>query len=245
MSEACLRIAMWSGPRTISTALMRAWGNRADTAVVDEPFYGYYLATTGLDHPGRDAVIAAQPSDWRDVVAAITGPAPDGKPIWYQKHMAHHLLAEVDRAWLERMTHCFLIRDPAEVLASYTRVRARVTLAELGLPQQVEIFERARARTGRVPPVIDARDVLADPRAQLTGLCAAVGVPFDEAMLTWPAGRRASDGVWAEHWYAAVERSTGFAPYRPPAEPLAEELRPLALAARPHYEHLRRHRLAA
>lgn len=238
-----LRLAMWSGPRNISTAMMRAWGNRPDAAVLDEPLYGYYLATTGLDHPGRDDVIASQPSDWPDVVAALTGPMPDGKAIFYQKHMTHHLLEAVDRAWLAKMTNCFLIRDPVEVLASYTRVRGDATLEDLGLPQQVEIFETEMALTGAVPPVLDARDVLEHPRDLLDRLCSAVGVPFDERMLSWPPGRRGTDGIWAEHWYAKVEASTGFAPYRPPGEPLAGALRPLAEAAAPYYRRLYEHRM--
>ncbi len=238
-----LRLAMWSGPRNISTAMMRAWGNRPDAVVLDEPFYGYYLAATGLDHPGRHDIIASQPSDWRDVVAALTDPVPGGKAIVYQKHMTHHLLEAVDRAWLAEMTNCFLIRDPVEVLASYARVRSAVTLEDLGLPQQVEIFEAERAHGGAVPPVLDARDVLEHPRALLERLCAAVGIAFDERMLCWPPGRRDTDGVWAEHWYAKVEVTTGFAPYRAPTEPLADVLKPLAEAAAPYYRWLYEHRM--
>jgi hypothetical protein len=233
-----VRIAMWSGPRNISTAMMRAWENRADTAVCDEPLYGHYLLATGLDHPGRDEVIASQATDWRAVVAALTGPIPDGKAISYQKHMAHHLLPVIERGWLDRVVNCFLIRRPEEVLASYVRTRDDPTLADLGFAQQGEIFERVCERTGRVPPILDARDVLEHPRKMLTLLCAAVGVPFSESMLSWPAGRRDSDGVWAKYWYAGVERSTGFAPYRPPGEPLADRLRPLADACEPYYRRL-------
>src|SRR5690606_35497938 len=144
-----VRIAMWSGPRNISTAMMRAFENRPDTAVADEPLYGHYLLATGLDHPGRAAVIAAQETDWRKVAAMLTGSVPDGRRIWYQKHMAHHLLPEIGRDWLDRLTNCFLIRDPQEVLASYVKTRAQPTLFDLGLPQQVEIFEHVRAQIGR------------------------------------------------------------------------------------------------
>jgi hypothetical protein len=239
-----VRIAMWSGPRNISTAMMRAWENRPDTAVRDEPLYGHYLLATGLDHPGRDAVIAAQPTDWRTVVAALTGPIPDGRAISYQKHMAHHLLPGIDRGWLDRVVNCFLIRNPGDVLASYVRTRDDPTLADLGFAQQVEIFERVGERTGRVAPILEARDVLENPRRMLTLLCEAVGVPFSDRMLSWPAGRRNSDGVWAKHWYASVERSTGFAPYRPPTEPLADPLRSLADACEPYYRRLYQCRLA-
>jgi hypothetical protein len=240
-----IRIAMWSGPRNISTALMRAFENRPDTVVTDEPLYGHYLLRTGLDHPGREAVIAAQETDWRTVTAALTGPVPGGGRIWYQKHMAHHLLPEIGRDWLDLLTNCFLIRDPRQVLASYVRTRTQPTLADVGLSQQVEIFEHVRARTGRAPPVLDARDVLADPRRMLGLLCAALGIPFSERMLAWPAGPRPSDGVWGVHWYQSVWRSTGFRPYRSPSTPLPEALQGLAEACAPYYRMLHAHRLGA
>ena len=152
--------------------------------------------------------------------------------------MAHHLLPVIDRGWLDRVVNCFLIRKPEEVLASYVRTRDDPTLADLGLAQQAEIFERVVDRSGQVPPILDARDVLEHPRRMLTLLCAAVGVPFSETMLSWPAGPRATDGVWSRHWYASVERSTGFAAYRPPREPLVDRLRPLAAACQPYYRNL-------
>ena len=231
------RVAMWSGPRNISTAMMRSFGSRADTVVVDEPFYAHYLAVTGLDHPGRDAVLASQPNRWEDVAAALTGPLPAGVEVFYQKHMAHHLLPGMGRSWLAGLTHAYLIRDPAHVVASYARVRDEPTLADLGYPQQLEIF---RAYGG---PVVDAADVLRDPAGTLRRLCAALGIPFDEAMLHWPAGPRDTDGVWAPHWYAAVQGSTGFAPYRPAPADVPARLRPLVAAARPYYDELAAHRL--
>jgi Sulfotransferase domain len=237
-----VRIAMWSGPRNISTALMRAFENRSDTAVTDEPLYGHFLLRTGLDHPGREEVIRAQETDWQKVTAALLGPVPDGKPIWYQKHMTHHLLPEIGRAWLDRLTNCFLIRDPHAVLASYVRTRAQPSLEDLGLPQQVELFEQLHARTGRAPPVVDAADVLTDPSRTLGLLCQAIGIPFSQRMLSWPAGRRPTDGVWAPHWYASVWRSTGFRPYRP-APALPTRIRPLADACRPLYRRLHAYRL--
>jgi hypothetical protein len=212
------RIAMWSGPRNISTALMRSWENRPDTFVTDEPFYAHYLAATGLDHPGRNEVIASQERDWRKVAARLTGPVPDGKPIWYQKQMAHHLLPGMEGEWLESLEHCFLIRDPAEMLTSLLHFLPEPTLADTGLPQQVALFDRVASRGRRPPPVLDARDVLTDPEGMLRRLCAALRLPFTEAMLSWPPGRRETDGVWAEHWYAAVERTTTFQPYRPKEE---------------------------
>ena len=236
---------MWSGPRTISTALLRAFENRPDTVVTDEPLYGHYLRTTGLDHPARAAVIAAQPEGWREVVARLSGPVPDGRRVWYQKHMTHHLLPQIGRDWLLRLTNCFLIRDPRLVLASYVRTRAAPTLEDLGLPQQLAIFEQLRAASGRAPPVLDAGDVLADPRRLLGSLCDLVGIPFSERMLAWPAGPRPSDGVWAPYWYASVWRSTGFRPEQPPAARLPAALEPLAESCEPYYRRLHAHRLEA
>jgi Sulfotransferase domain len=233
------RIAMWSGPRTVSTALMRSFENRTDTIVVDEPLYGYYLATTGIDHPGADEIIASMSSDWRTVLAGLTGaPLPAGVSVYYQKHMTHHLLPEIDRAAFAGLKHAFLIRDPRRLLASYARVRSQPTLADLGLEQQAEIF---RTFGG---PVIDSADILRDPPAALEALCDALGIGFDPAMLSWPAGPRPTDGVWAKYWYDNVWRSTGFGPYRESATAdLPPELEPLAAVCQPYYDELAAHRL--
>ena len=229
---------MWSGPRTISTALMRAWENRPDTVVVDEPLYGFYLARSGVPHPGRDEIIQCMPDDWRGVVDQLcSAPLPAGKTVYYQKHMTHHLLPEVDRGELRALRHAFLIRDPRQLLASYARVRAEPVLADLGLPQQVEIF---RLLGG---PVVDAGDVLRQPQAMLAALCGALGVPFDPVMLSWPAGPRPTDGVWARYWYDGVRRSTGFGSYREPAADLAPALEPLARQCQPFYDEMSAHRL--
>ena len=238
-----LRIAMWSGPRNISTAMMRAWENRPDTVVCDEPLYGHYLLRTGSDHPGREEVIASQETDWRKVIAALTGPIPSGKSIFYQKHMTLHLLPEIDRGWLDKVVNCFLIRDPREVAASYARTRFDPTIHDLGYPQQAEIFDLVRAHTGQVPPVLDSRDVLENPRRMLGLLCDAVGVPFSEVMLNWPPGRRPTDGVWAAYWYGSVEKSTGFARHPPKTSALSDALRPVAEACEPFYRRLHANRL--
>jgi len=240
-----VRIAMWSGPRNISTAMMRAFENRPDAAVVDEPFYAAYLAVTGLDHPMREAVLASQPTDWRAVAAALTGQVPGGRPVFYQKHMTHHMLEGFGLDWADACRNAFLIRAPEAVLASYVVKRQGVTLADIGVARQRELFEREADRLGAAPPVIEGRDVLADPRRALSVLCSALGIAFDEAMLAWPAGRRDTDGVWAPAWYDAVERSTGFSPPGPEADlaDLPDALRRLADAARPHYERLAAFRL--
>ncbi|MDT4914791.1 MAG: hypothetical protein QOC66_3919 [Pseudonocardiales bacterium] len=202
-----VRLAVWSGPRNISTALMRSWENRPDCRVVDEPLYAYYLAETKLNHPGRDEVIAAGETSWAAVVAELTAPTVG---IYYQKHMTHHLIPRLPRDWIGSLTNVLLIRDPAEVVASYVRSRADVLAEDIGLVQQAELHDQL----GGAPPVIDAADFLRDPEGYLRWLCSYIDVDFSEAMLRWPAGPRASDGVWAPYWYRAVLSSTGFEPYR-------------------------------
>jgi len=238
------RIAMWSGPRTLSTALMRSFENRPDAVVVDEPLYGYYLADTGIAHPGRDEILASMPTTWPEVVQELTsGPLPPGKTVYYQKHMTHHLLPGVDRGRLAGLRHAFLIRDPRRLLASYAKVREAPTMADLGLERQVEIYRRFGG------PVIDAADLAATPSESLEALCAALAIPFDPAMLTWPAGPRPSDGIWAKHWYARVWASTGFTPPKQPAratEPAAlpAHLEDLAARCQPFYDELAAYRLS-
>jgi sulfotransferase family protein len=243
MPRDSIRIAMWSGPRNISTAMMRSFENRDDTVVADEPFYAAYLAATGLDHPMREAVLASQPWDWRDVAKDLL--APQARPVFYQKHMTHHMLPEFGLDWTRQCRNAFLIRAPEEVLSSYAEKRAEVSLADIGFVQQGELFDREADRLGHAPAVIESGDVLSNPRAALVGLCGALGIPFSEKMLAWPPGRRASDGVWAPAWYDAVERSTGFGAAREKAKPpLAESLKPIAAAARPYYERLAAHKIA-
>jgi hypothetical protein len=238
-----LRIAMWSGPRNISTAMMRAWENRGDCAVSDEPLYAHYLHATGADHPVREEVMTAGETDWRKVVASLHGPAPEGKPIWYQKHMCHHLLPGMDLNWIDTLTNVLLIRDPAEVVASYLRARGTVSAEEIGLPQQAELYERLSAGQGGPPPVIDASDFLHDPAGHLHALCSLLGIDYTERMLNWPAGPRASDGVWASHWYHAVWNSTGFEHPRPRSENLDAGASQVVEQCRGFYEMLRVHRL--
>jgi Sulfotransferase domain len=238
-----LRLAVWSGPRNISTAMMRAWENRGDCAVVDEPLYAHYLAHTGLDHPGREAVIAAGETDWRKVAAQLTGPIPGGKAIWYQKHMTHHLLPHIERGWLAHLTHAFLIRDPREVILSYVKSRPSVSAEDIGVTQQLEIFEHVRRLGGVTPPVLDAAEFLQAPERQLRALCERLGTAFTARMLAWPSGPRASDGVWAPYWYAAVLRSGGFEPYRPRERTVPPALRGVVAAVMPAFETLYAHRL--
>jgi hypothetical protein len=244
MTAAPIRIAMWSGPRNISTAMMRSWGNRADTAVVDEPLYAYYLEKTGKEHPMAAEVIAQGETDWRKAVARIIKePIPGGKRIYFQKQMTHHLLPGIDRAWIVDLTNCFLIRDPREVILSYIKKNPDPELADLGFVQQCEIFNFVRERTNSVPPVVAADDVLRNPERMLRLLCEAIGVDFDKAMLSWPPGLRETDGIWAKHWYDAVARSTSFAPYKPREGKVPDSLKAIYERCCECYEQLHQHRL--
>src|SRR5438445_9929431 len=248
-----IRIAMWSGPRNISTALMRSWGNRLDTLVIDEPFYAYYLKTTDKAHPGAEEVIANGETDWRKVVERLTGPIPDGKRILYQKQMTHHLLPEIDREWIVALTNCFLIRDPREVILSYIKKNSDPELEDLGFVQQCEIFEflvgtsrrdvRGRRSAPSLPVVIDAKDILENPERILRHLCDAVGVSFDKAMLSWSPGLRETDGIWAKHWYDDVARSTSFQPYKPRKGDVPDRFHEIYERCQNCYQKLYQHRL--
>jgi hypothetical protein len=231
-----IRLAVWSGPRNISTALMRSWENRPDTRVVDEPLYAYYLHETGLDHPGRDEVIAAGETSLPEVVKQLTAPV---EGVFYQKHMTHHLLPETPRDWIPALTNVLLIRDPAEVVASYLRSRAEVAVEDIGVVQQTALYDQLRGDV----PVIDAADFLRDPENHLRWLCDYIGVDFTDRMLHWPAGPRASDGVWAPYWYDAVLASTGFEPYRPRMVELSGQALEVAERARADYDRLHASRL--
>jgi hypothetical protein len=238
-----IRIAMWSGPRNLSTAMMRSFGSRADTFVSDEPFYGCFLKESGADHPMRDEVIAAMDCDWYSVIEDLQGSSGDGKLVWYQKHMWHHMVGPVGYDDFNGFTHAFLIRSPERMIASYLRKREAAAFEDFGLQRQAEFFEREADRLGHAPPVIDANDVLRNPESVLSRLCAALGISWDAAMLAWPPGRRQTDGPWAPHWYGAVEASTGFGPPETDAIDLPEEARRLADRCQPYYQRLAEHRI--
>lgn len=230
-----IHIAMWSGPRNISTAMMRAWENRPDCTVVDEPFYACYLAETGLNHPCRDAILATMSSSRADVANALTRDGPSA--LHYQKHMTHHMPEGCDLTWTRAVRSAFLIRDPAEVIASYLQKMPTVSEADIGISRQRALFDEITAITGIRPPVIDSSDVLRNPAKTLAALCDALDVPWlESAMTAWPSGERSSDGVWADHWYQVVRASTGFATYTPRTITLEGEALALAAAMRPHYQ---------
>ena len=233
-----LRLSMWSGPRNISTAMMRAWENRPDCVVVDEPFYACYLHATGLQHPMTEEIMQVQSSDWAQVADELCCDEVNAD-IYYQKQMTHHILPGTDLRWTSRQSHCFLIRDPYEVVNSYREKMDSVGVDEIGIQRQWELYQEISEITGQRIPVIDARLVLENPRQVLSAVCEHFNIPFSENMLQWPAGRRESDGVWAPHWYQVVEQSTEFAPYRPKQLNLTESQRAVAEASMPAYTELR------
>lgn len=234
-----MKIAMWSGPRNLSTAMMYSFAARGDCAVTDEPFYAAYLKASGVEHPMGAEIIAAGQSDAALVAAECLGPNPEGQPLWYQKHMTLHMIPGFDRGFLRGLTNVFLIRHPAHVVASYSKKRESPTLADIGFVQQADLFDQVAQMTGSAPPVVDSADIRATPRETLSRLCAVLGIPFTEAMLHWPAGPKPYDGVWAPHWYNAVHASSGFDAPEGPLPDLPPEYQALVEQALPSYERLR------
>ncbi|WP_223421835.1 sulfotransferase-like domain-containing protein [Tateyamaria pelophila] len=230
------RIAMWSGPRNLSTAMMYSFGARSDCRVVDEPFYAAYLTATGLDHPMRDDILGSQDTIYDNVVKSLDSPVSE--PVFYQKHMTHHMLPDWPIDWTRHMTNVFLIRHPARVIASYAKKREGPTLEDIGFVQQARIFDMVDA-----PIVIDSADIRRDPAGMLQKLCARIGIDWDEKMLTWPKGGHAADGIWAAHWYGAVHRSTGFDAAEGPVPELSGTYAQIVSAALPHYEALAAHKI--
>lgn len=239
-----MKIAMWSGPRNLSTAMMYAFAARGDCAVIDEPFYAPYLAATGADHPMRDQIIAAHETDPARVAETLSGPIPSGKPHCYMKHMPHHMIDGFPLDWARGCVNVLLIRHPARVVASYAKKLEGPALADLGYVQQERLFDLFAGWAGKPPVVIDSDDIRRNPQAALAALCASIGLAFDPAMLFWPPGGRSEDGAWAAHWYGAVHRSTGFEAAEGPLPELVDAYARLAKAALPHYQRLARHRLA-
>jgi hypothetical protein len=202
---------------------MRSFENRNDTFVSDEPFYAHFLKQTGVDHPMRDEVIKSGNPNWTTVSDYLTNTIPDGKSVWYQKHMAQHNLPGVDLGWAEKVFNCFLIRDPKEVILSYTKKYAISSVYQLGLPQQFDLFTQLREKGEVAPIILDSTDILTNPESMLKKLCRTLGIPFTNKMLKWPKGRRKSDGVWGKHWYNAVEQSTSFQAYQKKCEKIPIE----------------------
>lgn len=222
MTSTPLRIAMWSGPRNLSTAMMRAFSSRPDTAIADEPFYAHFLETTGVQHPGREDVFEELDSDWRKVADYLTGPIPEGKQVWYQKQMTHHIVGDNDLEWTDKVVNCFLIRHPRDVILSYLKIHPEIDVSLLGCRQQARIFNRILKTTETPPIVIEADDIAEKPEDILSKLCVRLGIPFTDAMLSWAEGPHPDDGVWGKYWYRNVMQTTGFQPFRQKTEQLDE-----------------------
>ena len=238
-----IRIAMWSGPRNISTAMMRAWESRSDTFVVDEPFYPYYLSKTDVDHPGRKEIIESGELDEGVVSNGLISDTKGDSSIYYQKHITHHLLTSVSREWMKKVVNCFLIRDPKDMIISYSKVHSELNIHLLGLNEQYEIFEYVKKITRDVPPVIDAMDVLMNPREVLSKLCDRIGVIFSEEMLSWSKGERDTDGIWGKHWYKNVIDSTGFNTYKEKEEDVPDKYAELYDECSKIYDSLYKYRI--
>ena len=242
MSSEC-RIAMWSGPRNISTALMRSFENREDCFVSDEPFYAFYLKTSGVNHPLREEVIASGEPDWNKITGYLTGTIPRNKNIWYQKHMAQHNLPGVNLDWIHSVINCLLIRDPARVVMSYAKKLEIASKEQLGFPQQMDLFEKIFKKTGKAPIILDSADILKNPRKTLQVLCEQLGIPFSEKMLAWPPGKRSTDGAWGSHWYGNVEQTTGFQPFNETAEEVPARYEKIYSECMVYYQQLYQHRI--
>ena len=236
---------MWSGPRNISTAMMYSFDNRVDCHATDEPLYANFLLSTGTDHPGAKEVIENQETDLEQVISHLTGPIPGEKPIWYQKHMCHHVMDGSDISWIDGLTNCFLIRDPREVLLSLSKVTDSIDLRATGLPQQIRIVEHVRGERGVNPPILDSKEILDNPRILLGKLCDSLGIKFDERMLSWEPGPRNCDGIWAKYWYGSVWQSSGFATHSPRDGELGSRLSRILDEAMPLYQKLRELRISA
>jgi len=238
ISQNQIRIAMWSGPRNISTAMMRSFENRKDTFVIDEPFYAYYLSKTGFDHPGREDVLKSQSTKWKDVVNLIIGDIPDKKLIWYQKHMVHHISNNRDIGWVKFFNNCFLIRHPKDVIISFAKQSPINGINDLGYIQQVNLFKKINNITGKYPLVFDAKDILTDPENYLRMICQYFKISFSKKMLNWPKGLRVTDGIWSPYWYKNVINSNSFNPYKKSLESIPNQYKNLLDECLPYYDYL-------
>ena len=238
-----IRIAMWSGPRNISTAMLRSWENRPDTYVCDEPLYAHYLNETGIEHPGRKEVIESGETDWKKVTNELIEKNPENRMIFYQKHMTHHLLPNIEQGWMKKLKNCFLIRDPKEVILSYSKTRSEFTIEDIGILQQKEIFNYVVEMEGENPPIIDSKEVLENPKRILKALCKRLEIPFYKQMLKWPKGERDTDGIWGKHWYHNVITTSEFMRHQPKNEILDDCFEEIYEKCIPYYEKMHEMRI--
>ena len=238
-------IAMWSGPRNISTALMYSFENRNDCHATDEPLYAPFLLNSGLPHPGAEEVIENNETDVGKIITTLTGPIPCDNQIWYQKHMCHHLPENSDISWIDGFKNCFLIRNPREVLLSLSKITDSIDLQSTGLPQQLRIFRHVIKSSGKTPPVVDSADILEDPESILPVLCESIGITFSQRMLSWEPGPRKCDGLWGKYWYDSVWQSSGFSPPSPKEGELSENLHSVLEKSTMIYQELRNMRIRA
>ena len=232
------KIAMWSGPRNISTAMMRSFENREDTYVIDEPFYAYYLKKTNLNHPLRQEVISSQESRLNNIIESITGLIPNNKMIWYQKHMVHHIPRNINMDWVKSFENCFLIRHPKDVIISYSKRNSINGIGDLGYIHQKYLFQKIKKITGKYPSVFDSKDILLNPKKYLKIMCNDFKIDFSEKMLDWPKGPRETDGVWASYWYKNVMNSTSFNIYKESKKKFPPKYNYLLEECLPYYEYL-------
>ena len=243
MRQDCKRISVWSGPRNLSTAMMYSFAQRNDTAVVDEPFYAAYLAATGVVHPMYKEIIAAGEVDAVKVAQYCTTSCPENKSVFYQKQMTKHMIQAFDRDWIFDVCNIFLIRDPARVIASYHAKHEDPELADIGIKEQLELFNKVCQKTGDAPVVVNSADILANPEKVLNALCRAIGIKFQPSMLQWPTGPRSFDGVWAPHWYKSVWQSRGFGSPENNQPQVPDHLLNLLETANGYFEQIKRHTL--
>ena len=237
-----LKVAMWSGPRNISTTLMRSFGNRPDTFVSDEPFYGYFLNETKIDHPMRDLIIKNNETNWDIIKNNLIGKIPLNKNIWYQKQMTQHLLPQDDISWLSNVTNCFLIRNPKDVIISYSKIYKHLSIGLLGFPQLSKIFNYSLKEQNK-PIVINSRDILESPEKSLRKLCKLLSINFSEKMLSWKIGAKEYDGEWGKHWYKQLYKTTGFLDYHPNNDTLPNKYYPLYKECNHYYKTIKKHQI--
>ena len=238
----CKRIAMWSGPRNLSTALMRSFASRDDCEVLDEPFYASYLSATGYNHPMRADIIGSQKTNF-DLIASICSTGKLKQKIQYQKHMAHHMLDKWDRSFVEKLTNVFLVRPPKKVVRSLGLKLHSFDVKQTGFIQQFEIFQFIVKKTGKIPTVISADDIRRAPEKALRALCNAINIEFIDSMLKWSQGPHPYDGIWGKHWYSSVNSTTGFVFDSEKKLDLSKDERHMVSLLQPFYKELEKHKL--